>query len=231
MITLYHFGDAFGFDPSPFCLKMETYLRLAGHPFQKKRGDLRKAPKRQLPVIEDDGRIVADSRFIIEYLKEKHGNPLDGHLSPAEMANLHAWQRMVEESLYWTIVYSRWIDDAGWKVFAPLVFGFLPAPLRMIVPPLVRRRVARTLNGQGTLRHTKEEIYGLGLRDVDALAGLLGDRPYMLGDKPTSLDASAAGSLINILHAPIESPLKAGTEKHANLVGYADRIRARLKGS
>ncbi|MBM3548395.1 MAG: glutathione S-transferase family protein [Alphaproteobacteria bacterium] len=230
MITLYHFGDTFGFDPSPFCLKMETYLRLAGHPFQKKRGDLRKAPKRQLPVIEDDGRIVADSRFIIEYLKAKYGNPLDGHLSPAELANLHAWQRMIEESLYWTIVYSRWIDDDGWKVFRPLVFGFLPGPLRSLIPPLVRRRVARTLNGQGTLRHSKEEIYGLGLRDVDALAGLLGDRPYMFGDKPTSLDASAAGSLINILHAPLETPLKVGTAKYTNLAAYADRIRERLKG-
>jgi len=211
MITLYHFGDAFGFDPSPFCLKMETYLRLAGHPFQKKRGDVRKAPKRQLPIIEDDGRIVADSRFIIEYLKAKYGDPLDGHLSAGEKANLHAWQRMLEESLYWTIVYSRWIDDSGWRVFRPLVFGFLPAPLRLIIPSLVRRGVARTLHGQGTLRHSPEEIYGLGLRDVAALATLLGDRPYMLGDKPTSLDASAAGSLINILHAPVESPLKAGT--------------------
>jgi glutathione S-transferase len=230
MITLYHFGDAFGFDPSPFCLKLETYLRLANHPFQKKRGDLRKSPKRQLPIIEDDGKIVADSRFIIEYLKGKYGDPLDGHLSTAEKANLHAWQRMVEESLYWTIVYSRWIDDAGWKVFRPLVFGFLPGPLRAIVPPVVRRRVARTLNGQGTLRHSPEEIYGLGLRDIDALAGLLGDRPYMLGDKPTSLDASAAGSLINILHAPVETPLKAGTARHANLVAYADRMRATLRG-
>jgi len=230
MITLYHFGDAFGFDPSPFCLKMETYLRLAGHPFQKKRGDLRKSPKRQLPVIEDDGRIVADSRFIVEYLKAKYGDPLDGHLTAAEKANLHAWQRMCEESLYWTIVYSRWIDDGGWKVFAPLVFGFLPGPLRALIPPLVRRRVARTLNGQGTLRHSRDEVYALGMRDVDALAVLLGDRPYMLGDKPTSLDATAGGWLINILHAPIETPLKAGAMKHANLAAYADRIRERLKG-
>ncbi len=229
MITLYHFGDAFGFDPSPFCLKMETYLKLAGHPFQKKRGNVRKAPKRQLPYIDDDGRIVADSRFVIEYLKATHGDPLDGHLSPAEKSALHAWQRMVEESLYWTIVYSRWIDDAGWKVFSPLVFGFLPGPLRALIPPLVRRRVRRTLDGQGTLRHNREEVYALGMRDVDALAGLLGDRPYMLGDKPTSLDASAAGSLINILHAPLDTPLKAGAAKHANLVGYAERMRAKLK--
>ena len=66
--------------------------------------------------------------------------------------------------------------------------------------------------------------------DIDALAGLLGDRPYMLGDKATSLDASAAGSLINILQAPLETPLKAGAARHANLVAYAERVRAKLKG-
>ncbi len=229
MITLYHFGDAFGFDPSPFCLKMEAYLRLAGLPFQKRRGNLRKSPKGQLPVIEDDGRIVADSRFIIEYLKGKYGDPIDGHLTAADKATQHAWRSMCEESLYWTIVYSRWIDDAGWKVFGPLLFGFLPGPLKVLVPPLVRRRVARTLNGQGTLRHSREEIYALGLRDVDALATLLGDRIYMLGDRPTSLDATAAGWLINILHAPLDTPLKAGTARHANLVSYAERMRERLR--
>ena len=230
MITLYHFGDAFGFDPSPFCLKMEAYLRLAGHPFEKRRANARKAPKGQLPYIDDNGRIVADSRVIIAHLKATYGDPLDGHLTPREKADLHAWQRMVEESLYWTIVYSRWIDDAGWSVFAPKVFGFLPPPLRWIVPPLVRKRVARTLHGQGTTRHSRDEIYAFGGRDVGALSTLLGDRPYMLGDKPTSLDATATGFLVNILHAPLETGLKAATAKHANLVAYANRMRAMLKG-
>lgn len=228
MITLYHFGDAFGFDPSPFCLKLEVYLRLAGLPFEKRRGNVRRAPKGQLPYIDDGGRIVADSRSIIDYLKATYGDPLDGHLSAAEKANLHAWQRMVEESLYWTIVYSRWIDDAGWRVFGPLVFGFLPPPLRWVVPPLIRKRVARTLHGQGTLRHSLEEIYALGGRDVDALATLLGERPYMLGDKPTSLDAVATGFLVNILQAPLDTRLKADTSKHANLVAHAERMRAKL---
>ena len=230
MITLYHFNTAFGFDPSPFVVKMQAYLSLAGLPFEMRRADLRKAPKGQLPYISDNGKIVADTRFIIDHLKATHGDPLDGHLDARQKAELHAWQRMIEESLYWTIVYSRWIDDAGWRVFAPMVFDFLPRPLRAIVPPLIQRRVRRTLHGQGTVRHSQDEIYALGARDLEALATLLGDRPYMLGDKPTSLDASAAGFLINILQAPIESSLKADTARHANLVAYAERMRAMLKG-
>jgi glutathione S-transferase len=230
MITLYHFNTAFGFDPSPFVVKMQAYLSLAGLPFEMRRADLRKAPKGQLPYISDKGKVVADTRFIIDYLKSTYGDTLDGHLTPREKAELHAWQRMVEESLYWTLVYSRWIDDAGWRVFAPMVFDFLPRPLRAIVPPLIQRRVRRTLHGQGTVRHSRDEIYALGARDLDALATLLGDRPYMMGDKPTSLDATATGWLINILQAPIESRLKADAAKHANLVAYAERMRKMLKG-
>jgi glutathione S-transferase len=230
MIVLHHFGDTFGFDPSPFCLKLETYLQLAGHPFRKTRGDVRKAPKRKLPYIDDGGRIVADSRAIIDYLKATYGDPLDGQLTPLQSAEMHAWQRMIEESLYWTIVYSRWIDQEGWAAFAPRVFGFLPPPLRWLVPPLLRKRVARTLDGQGTLRHSKDEIYAFGGRDIHALATLLGDRPYMFGDKPTSLDASATGFLVNILQAPLETRLKTDTAQHANLVAYTQRMRGVLKG-
>ena len=91
MITLYHYGDTFGFDPSPFCLKMEAYLRLAGLPFEKRRADVRKAPKGQFPYIEDNGKTVADSRVIIDYLKATYGDPLDGHLTTLEKADQHAW--------------------------------------------------------------------------------------------------------------------------------------------
>ena len=230
MITLYHFNQVFGFDPSPFVVKMQAYLSLAGLPFEMKRADLRKAPKGQLPYISDNGKLVADTRFIIDYLKATYGDPLDGHLAAAEKANLHAWQRMVEEHLYWVLVYSRWIDDAGWRVFAPMVFGLLPAPLRLVVPPLIRKCVYRTLHGQGTVRHSPDEIYTLGRRDLEALATLLGDRLFMFGDKPTSLDATATGFLVNILQAPIESRLKADAAKHANLVTYAERMRKMLKG-
>lgn len=46
--------------------------------------DVLRAPKgKQLPVIDDDGTRMADSRFIIEHLKAQLGDPLDGALSPS----------------------------------------------------------------------------------------------------------------------------------------------------
>lgn len=46
---------------SPFCAKIETYLRMVGLPYETVNdADVRKAP-RKLPVIQDDTRRIADS--------------------------------------------------------------------------------------------------------------------------------------------------------------------------
>ena len=79
MITLYQFPPVWGLpNASPFCMKVETYLRMTGLPYQFARGaDIRKAPKGKFPVIEDNGKIIPDSSFIVEYLKASYGDPLD----------------------------------------------------------------------------------------------------------------------------------------------------------
>ncbi|MGC1306267.1 MAG: hypothetical protein WA885_03485 [Phormidesmis sp.] len=63
MIALYQFAPALGVRcPSPLCLKLETYLRMAGLPYQvAANANLLKAPKKKLPYITDNGRVVADS--------------------------------------------------------------------------------------------------------------------------------------------------------------------------
>ena len=79
MIKLYQFRPAFGLpNASPFCMKVENYLRMAGLAYECPRGaDMRKAPKGKMPYIEDEGSLIADSSFIIDHLKRKYGDPLD----------------------------------------------------------------------------------------------------------------------------------------------------------
>ena len=45
-----------------------------------------RSPPKKLPFIEDDENKIADSQFIIDYLEEKYGNRLDGHLSDDQKA-------------------------------------------------------------------------------------------------------------------------------------------------
>lgn len=228
MIKLHQFRPAWGLTTaSPFCQKLETYLRMAGieHQVVVER-DTRRAPKGKLPYIEEaDGRLLGDSGFIITHLEACSGRPLDAALTPEQRAQALALRRLLEDSLYWVVVHSRWIDPVGWKVAGPAFFGRLPAPLRLAVPPLVRRAVAASLNAQGLGRHAEDEIYEIGRDNLDALACLLGDGPYFFGAAPTSADAAAYGMVAHILRPPIESPLKIHLRKLGNLRDFCDRVR------
>jgi len=229
MITLHQFPPALGLpNASPFCLKLELYLRMANLPYRNAYTlELHKAPKGKLPWIDDDGVALADSGLIIDYLKRKYGDPLDGDLSPLQRAQALAITRLVEEHLYWTVLHDRWISEAGWALTGPGFFGGMPWPLRAIVPIVARRGIRAELRGHGMGRHTPEQIHALGAADVDALAELLGDQPYFLGAQATSVDAVAGAFLANILMVPLETPVKAAAAGRANLVAYCRRVAQR----
>jgi glutathione S-transferase len=226
MITLYQFPPAFGLpNASPFCLKLELYLRMAGLPYRNRYTlELHKAPKGKLPWIDDDGTAVSDSGLIIDYLKHKFGDPLDHALTPVQRGQALAITRLLEEHLYWAVLYDRWIEAPGWEMTRPGFFGAMPWPLRSIVPWVARRGMRAELKGQGMGRHTLQQIHALGIADIDALAALLGDQDHFLGERATSVDAIAAAFLANILMVPLETSVKQAAAAHPNLVAYCQKM-------
>ncbi len=237
MITLYKFVPAWGLpDISPFCTKVEIYLRMTGWQYQTKLGDSRKAPKQKLPFIDLQGRLISDSNDIIGALEIHPDNPLghalDAGLSARDLAASRALQSMLEEHLYFINIWRRWADPAGWAVVQPVLAGMLvqlgiPRLATGLVCKLVRRQGIKTLYAQGTGRHTPAEVNTIGMQLLTALSDWLGDQAYMLGEQPRTLDASAYAFLIGILLPPIEGPLKAHLQSKANLVAYCERMRAR----
>jgi glutathione S-transferase len=229
VIRLFQFAPALGLpNASPFCMKMETYLRMAALPFEPvNSGNVMKAPKHKLPYIDDGGTVVADTTFIIEYLKGRYGDPLDAALSPAERAVATAFQRLIEENLYWAIVQTRWAEPAGWAQTREAFFGTMPAPLRWFVPALARRGLLAEMRGHGMGRHSAAQIHAIGCRDVTAVADFLADRPFMLGEQPTSLDATAHAFLANLLWAPVDSPIQRLARSRPTLQAYCERMKAR----
>ena len=96
MIKLYQYVPAWGIpNLSPFCVKVETYLIMAGLPYEVVDAIPLQGPKGKLPFIEDNGKRIGDSRFIIEYLKQNYGDRVDGHLTPPERAVSNAMQRHI----------------------------------------------------------------------------------------------------------------------------------------
>ena len=108
MIKLHQFKDNLGVpNPSPFCMKVETYLRMAGLEYEVVLVlDPRKAPKGKAPHVEDDGKTIADSHFILDHLERKYHTGIDDHLSAQEKSIAHAFARMLEERFYWGLMYK-----------------------------------------------------------------------------------------------------------------------------
>ena len=208
-------------------MKVETYLRMASLPYElNNKGDLPKAPKKKMPFIIDNGETIADSSIILDYLNETYECDQDVHLSSQEKAQLLAMKSLLEEHLYWILVYSRWIDGAGWPEIKTVYFGDLPPVIRSIVPGIAKKTITKQLYAQGMGRHTREEVYGFGAKDIEAIAILLGDQTYFFGEQITSLDAIAFGILCNLLWVPFESPLKEIALKYDNLSQYCERMRS-----
>ena len=230
MITLYQFEPAFGLpNASPFCMKLETWLRMAQLPFDAPRVNLRdigKAPKGKMPYIVDGGKILADSTFIIDHLTATYGVRLDGWLSAEQRAVALAFQRLIEENLYWAVVHSRWFEPQGWALTRKAFFGKLTGPLKWLIPALTRRGLRRQMHGHGMGRHSDAQIHAIGRRDITALAEFLGDKPYFLGDAPCNLDATAYAFLANLLWAPVESTLKQHARQYPQLQAYCQRMRS-----
>jgi glutathione S-transferase len=228
-LVVHHLAGAWGVPSvSPFCLKLDAFLRMTGIPHKAVVAPTPfAAPKRKAPWIEHEGEAIGDSGFIIDYLKTRFGVDPDASLTPAQRATAHALRRLIEENLYWTMVYDRWIVERNWRVFRDVVLSGVPAPLRFAIAPVARRGVRAQLKGHGIGLHTADEIHGIGRRDVGALADVLGDKPYFMGPEPSEIDAVAYGQLANIMSVPIESPVKDDALTRRNLVDFVARFRQR----
>lgn len=231
MIKLYQYEPALGLpSASPFCLKLETYLRMAQLPFVAPLVTLRdigRAPKGKLPYVQDGTTVIADSNLIIDYLKTTYGDRLDVWLSAEQRAVALAFQRLLEENLYWALLYSRWMEPKGWADIKDVFFGKMPRPLRWFIAPLARRSMRQQLHGHGMGRHSAQEIYAIAARDITALADFLADKPYFMGDEPCALDASAYAFLANIVWVPLESALQQHALQYPRLEVYCRRMRSR----
>jgi glutathione S-transferase len=226
MVLLYQFERTWGIPNfSHFCCKIETYLRMAGIEYDIKTTLPLFAPKRKLPYIEDGDLKIADSRFIIRHLSAKYKD-LDHDLEPAQLALSLAMQRLLEEHLFWITMYSRWqYTEKNWQVTKRAAFHVLPPIFRDIMASYYRHNIKQQIFGHGTGRHKAEEIFELGRLDIDALSACLANKKYFLRDRPTTVDASAFGFLINTFGCPIESPLKEYSLSKTNLVDYIERIK------
>ena len=228
MITLYTFGPVFDLpDLSPFVMKAETLLKMAGLPYRTDAKGLSKAPKGKLPYIDDDGERIADSTFIRWHLERKYGIDFDRGLSAEQRAIAWAFEKMVEDNLYWTVLDARWMDDANFNRGLRDFFRAVPAPLRPVVIAMIRRKVRGALRAHGMGRHSPAEIVALATASITAIADYLGQKPFFMGAEPSGMDATMFAFVASGLCPAFETPIRTACERHDDLKRYVGRMTVR----
>lgn len=228
MITLYSFGSNFGLpDPSPFVMKTQVQLKMSGQAYRSQIGGRDDAPKGKLPYIDDGGVVVADSVFIRDYLEKAYGVDFDDGLDTDQRALAWVVERMIEDHLYWIMVHARWTDDDNFSKGPAHFFDLAPDAARETIRAQARAQVMANLHGQGIGRHSIEEITDLARRSFGALARILGDKPFLTGDRPCGADASLFGLLAGVMTPLFDTPVRDAALAHDNLVAYRDRMMDR----
>lgn len=236
MITVYTFGGAWeAVDLSPFVFKLLTWLRMTGVAYETAPGDIRKAPKRKLPYIDDgSGALLGDSSLIIEHLTAKGvaAHLAGDDLSPPAAAIATAFKGMIESELYFVILSSRWSADRGFATYRPVLekaFARMGIP-SLVMPPvlwMLRRQMVEQAYCQGMGRHDEGVILAKGRGHIDAIAAHLADNPYFMGAEPGTIDATVFAFLESLTNTPLHPALAEQVKRHANLVRYAARMRER----
>lgn len=137
-------------------------------------------------------------------------------------------RKVAEDSLYFHLLFFRWLTPAGWRGMQPLFASAgVWAPM---VGGVMRSAVQKNLHGQGTSRHSPADIMRLAKADIDILAGLLGGQPFYGGAAPSQDDCAVFSCLDQLLYG-----MRAGAEDAAayverqpTLCAYTDRMRRLL---
>ncbi|XP_033732092.1 failed axon connections homolog [Pecten maximus] len=204
---------------TPFAIKLETYFRMEGIPYQVKHKLGRKSKKTgKVPFVEYNGEEIPDSEFILEFLSKEKNFDLNEGLTVEQIGIGRAFQKMAEENTYWCFMMDRGILDetnAVWKMFnLSRLFVFLG-----------KYDLKRTLWDHGIGRYSSEQIRHIMSEDLKSLSYYLGSKKFLFGNKASKFDCAIFGILAEIRWASFGGFGPSVMKEYPNLFDYCERMK------
>jgi glutathione S-transferase len=225
MITLYQF------EISPFCDKIRRILHVKGQPYEVRevpvsrsfRAIPRVNPIGKLPCLDHDGHRVADSTDIALYLEEKFPQPPLFPADPQQRALCLVLEDWADEALYFYEMALRFTIPHNARRTIPKLVAHDPPwfqRLAGVAVPMLMRRATRS---QGVGRKPRDMLLRDLERHVRSIAGLLGEREWLVGDRLTIADLAVFAQLACIRETDEGGKLVEGEPRVAAWLARVDR--------
>ena len=136
---------------------------------------------------------------------------------------------MIKENTFWGIPYIRYNIQENWQhfraVLARALFGETQLESSELFAEEFRKTVLSQMYGHGIGRHSSEEIIQIICADFQALSDFIADKPFFMGDKPTTLDATVYAYIGNFIKPPYGSLIVDYVLQLKNLCQHYERMK------
>jgi glutathione S-transferase len=212
---------------SPFCLKVHRALRAAGLRYTRQLSDRPDAWRRysvtgQVPVLLVDGEPVADSTRILARIESLGGRSLLPW-DPRARAEALLWEELADAGLNGFLVAARWADQRNWPATRAAYFAAMPAPVRAIVPRILRRKILNTLVARDVWRRGAEDCWRRFEILLDALEARAPDTGFWSCDAIGVADVALFGQLHG-LRTALTPWQRECVEARPRLLAWLDRV-------
>jgi glutathione S-transferase len=212
-----------GINASPFCAKLELFLHYYQIPFNIEAALPMHGPYKKIPFVEYQGETIGDSELILQRLiKDYH---IELGLTQPQLAQGRVWQLLLEQHLYWVLVYNRWVPEDSWKKLECAFFSGIKWPLRPIIAKQSRKLVMQNLYSQGIGRFSLDHVLQAGRDDLNALSIHLSANKYICGDTFSYFDLIAYATIKNINNPQMKIALTTVIQDFQPLLNYQQRIK------
>jgi glutathione S-transferase len=207
-------------------LEVGRALKLAKLPFEHKHVNVLRIrdinPVGQLPVLVIGAENVPDSTRILRRIETLSPGSLTGGLDAEKIAEAWLWEEFADTALYPYVLAARWVDDRGWSIVKDAFFRWLPAPARIVVAPLVRRKMSQRLAERDFLRGGLEDLYERMGSVLDALEQRSPIDGFWLGPRASVADLGLFAHLHSLRLPGLW--LGEALQKRERLTRYLDRV-------